>query len=209
MPIVVVLPERSDRPDWLEAPSVTTDLPPDLYQRSPAATPDAPCLLSVERPQNLRVQHRILARDQVRSFYQSGVRTERNADYALAQAHVRDAERRAKEDGPDILHVGDPLLDLVGTLIGGVVSGFSRAGREDELNTAMAELAATPRWRDRPVSGLIRAIAIAPARRRHSDRLARSLESGGVAGPPAPVRDAQVQGPRGFGCPRSRLAAAS
>jgi hypothetical protein len=151
VPIVVALPDRSDRPDWLEAPSVTTDLPPDLYQRSAAATPDAPCLLSVERPQDLQVQHRILARDQVRSLYQSGVRTERNPDYDLAQAHVRDAERRAKEDGPDVLHVGDPLLDLVGTLIGGVVSGFSRAGREDELNTAMAELAATPRSRDRPV----------------------------------------------------------
>ncbi len=151
VPIAMVLPERSDRPDWLEAPSVTTDLPPDLYQHNAAATPDAPCLLSVERPQDLRVQHRILARDQVRSLYQSGVRTERNPDYDLAQAHVRDAERRAKEDGPDVLHVGDPLLDLVGTLIGGVVSGFSRAGREDEVNTAMAELAVTPRSHDRPV----------------------------------------------------------
>ncbi len=151
VPIAVALPERSDRPEWLEAPSVTTNLPPDLYQGSSTATPDAPCLLSVERPQDLRVRHRILARDQVRSLYQSGVRTERNPDYDIAQAHVRDAERRAKEDGPDILHVGDPLLDLVGTLIGGVVSGFSRAGRQDEVDAARAELAATPRSRDRPV----------------------------------------------------------
>ena len=85
----------------------------------------------------------------MRSLYQNGLRSERNPDYDAAQLRVRQAEREAKEDGPDILKVGDPMLDVFGLLIGGVLSGFSQGSSERELDEALSELAATPRSRDR------------------------------------------------------------
>ena len=91
----------------------------------------------------------MLERDTVRSQYENGVRSERNPDYDLAQLRVRQAERELKDDGPDILRVGDPMLDLFGLLIGGVFSGFSQGAGERELDEAITELASTPRSRDR------------------------------------------------------------
>ena len=43
------------------------------------------------------------------------------------------------------------MLDLVGTLIGSVVSGFNQGRHERDLEDAMVELARTPRSLDQPV----------------------------------------------------------
>jgi hypothetical protein len=63
---------------------------------------------------------------------------------------VRDAERDGSKRGPGILRVGDPMLDLVGLLVGGVIATFGDLGADD-LDDAVAELKETPRSRDRPV----------------------------------------------------------
>jgi hypothetical protein len=87
----------------------------------------------------------------VASIYQSGVRSERNPDYDAAQARLREAERESRGGGPDILRVGDPMLDLVGLLVGGVIATFSHLGSGADTNEALAALKETPRSRDRPV----------------------------------------------------------
>ncbi len=152
-PIAVVLPGRADQADWLAPPSVTVaaDLPLELHERTDPANLDPPCLLLVEPARDLRVGQRLIGRETVRSLYESGVRSERNPEYDAAQVRVRKAERATKEKMPGILSVGDPLLDLVGLFVGGVISGFSQGGRERELDDATTALAATPRSLDQPV----------------------------------------------------------
>ncbi|HEX5794983.1 MAG TPA: serine protease [Geminicoccaceae bacterium] len=152
-PFAVVLPGASGSLDWLAPPSVrvTADLPLEVHEHRDAARLTAPCLLVIEPARDQRVGQRVVGRDLVRSLYQNGLRSERNPDYDAAQLRVRQAEREAKEDGPDILKVGDPMLDVFGLLIGGVLSGFSQGSRERELDAALSELAATPRSRDRPL----------------------------------------------------------
>jgi Trypsin-like peptidase domain len=154
VPIAVVLPAGgSGGLDWLAPPSVaiSADLPLEVHERADAAGLAVPCVLMIEPARDQRVGQRLLERDTVRSLYQNGVRSERNPDYDIAQLRVRQAERDLKDDGPDILKVGDPMLDLVGLLVGGVFSGFSHGARERELDEAVTELASIPRSRDRPL----------------------------------------------------------
>ena len=47
--------------------------------------------------------------------------------------------------------VGDPMLDLVGLMVGGVIAAFDQVGSDDGLEDALAALKETPRSRDRPV----------------------------------------------------------
>jgi hypothetical protein len=152
-PIAVVLPGPSDRLDWLASPGVTliADLPLEVHERTDPTVPDAPCLLVVEPARDQRAAQRLIGSETVRSLYQSGTRSERNPDYDAAQLRVRQAERAAKEKSPGILTVGDPLLDMIGLLVGGVVSGFSQGSRERDVDEAMSALAATPRSLEQPV----------------------------------------------------------
>jgi hypothetical protein len=152
-PFAVVLPGASGALDWLAPPSVavTADLPLEVHERGDAPRLTAPCLLLIESARDQRVGHRLVGRDLVRSLYQNGLRSERNPDYDAAQLRVRQAEREAKDDGFDILKVGDPMLDIFGLLIGGLLSGFSQGSGERELDAALSELAATPRSLDRPL----------------------------------------------------------
>jgi S1-C subfamily serine protease len=137
---------------WIEAPMVPViaDLPLKSYEDRGAAMAAAPCLLLVEPARNLRAAHRVIGFEDVASQYQSGVRSERNPDYEAAQARVREAERDSRSGGPGVLRVGDPMLDLVGLVVGGVISAFGDLGDED-LDEALADLKETPRSRDRPV----------------------------------------------------------
>ena len=150
-PIAVVLPGSPNGSDWLAPPNVavTADLPLEVHERTDLAELAVPCVLLIEAARGQRVGHRLLERATVRSQYENGVRSERNPDYDLAQLRVRQAERELKDDGPDILQVGDPMLDLFGLLVGGVVSGFSHGAGERELDDAITKLASTPRSRDR------------------------------------------------------------
>ena len=151
-PIAVVLPGDGRGWDWLALPSVkiAADLPLEVHERDSAAQLEAPCLLMIEQPRDQRVGHRLIGRDSVRSFYQSGVRRERNPEYDAAQLRLRQAERAAKDDGLGILKVGDPMLDLFGAVIGGFVAGFNEGSGDGQIAEAMDELIATPRSRELP-----------------------------------------------------------
>ena len=152
-PIAVVRPGSADGRDWLSPPSVTVaaDLPLEVHERTDPAIVQTPCLLLVAPARDQRVGQRLISQDSVRSLYQSGERAERNPDYDAAQLRLRQAEHAAKNDGPGILRVGDPMLDLFGMLVGGVISGFSQGSREREVDQATTALAAIPRSIDRPV----------------------------------------------------------
>lgn len=139
--------------DWVRADMVplVTDLPLEAYEDQAAAAAAAPCLLLVGQPSEVRAAHRVVDYRRVASEYQSGVRSEKNPDYDAAQARVREAERGTRARRPGIMRVGDPLLDLVGLLVGGVIATFDQVGGDDDLDQALAALKETPRSRDRPV----------------------------------------------------------
>jgi hypothetical protein len=152
-PFAVVQVTPTTSLEWVRAPTVplVADLPLDSYQDQGAAATAAPCLLLVQQPGDVRTAHRVIDFQNVASLYQSGVRSEKNPDYDAAQARVREAERESKEGGLGVLRVGDPMLDLIGLLVGGVIATFDHLGSDDDLDDTLAALKATPRSRDRPV----------------------------------------------------------
>ena len=152
-PFAVVSATPTTSLEWIRAPTVplVLDLPLSSYEDQGAAAATAPCLLLVEQPSDLRAGHRVIDFQNVASLYQTGVRSEKNPDYDAAQARLREAERESRSGGPDILRVGDPMLDLVGLLVGGVIATFSHLGSGDDLDEALTALKETPRSRDRPV----------------------------------------------------------
>ena len=152
-PFAVVAAAPATSLEWIRAPMVplVLDLPLSSYEDQAAAAVAGPCLLVVEQPSDLRAEHRVIDFQNVASLYQTGIRSEKNPDYDAAQARLREAERESRNGGPDILRVGDPLLDLVGLLVGGVIATFSHLGGGDDLDEALTALKETPRSRDRPV----------------------------------------------------------
>jgi hypothetical protein len=139
--------------EWVRSTAVplVADLPLDSYEDQAPAAAAAPCLLLVEEPGEVRTDHRVVDFHTVASEYQSGVRTEKNPDYDAAQARLKAAERETKKRGRSILSVGDPMLDLVGLAVGGIIAAFDQVGSHDDVDDALAALKETPRSRDRPV----------------------------------------------------------
>jgi hypothetical protein len=151
-PFAVVPAAPTTSLEWIEAPvvPVVADLPLQSFEDQGAASAAAPCLLLVEPARDLRAAHRVVDLEDVASEYESGSRSEKNPDYDAAQARVRDAERARGKGGPSVLRVGDPMLDLVGLLVGGVIATFGDLG-DGDLDGALSELKETPRSRDRPI----------------------------------------------------------
>jgi hypothetical protein len=137
-PFAVALATPVSGLEWVHADAVPliADLPLDSYEDRAAATAAAPCLLLVEQPGDVHAAHRVVDFDTVASEYQSGVRSEKNPDYDAAQARVREAERETKSRGRSIMRVGDPMLDLVGLVLGGVIAAFDQVGSDDDLDDA-------------------------------------------------------------------------
>ena len=119
---------------------------------SPSSTmAEARCVLRVGPPGERRSEHRVLGREQVRSRYQSGTRSKKNPAYEVAKTRLRLAEKAAKPGKSSIVKVGDPLVDLLGTLVGGALTGFGQWGAGDQLEEALDTLMATPPSIDHPV----------------------------------------------------------
>ena len=137
--------------EWLDAVPelpIEADLP--LALDGAGAAGGARCVIRIGPPREQRAAHRAVDLQDVRSAYQSALRSERNPEYDAAQLAHREAKDDAK--GSDrVVRVGDPLLDLIGTTVGGLIGTFDRRSQQQEVDDAAAELAATPRSRDRPV----------------------------------------------------------
>lgn len=109
----------------------------------------APCLVMLDRTASARAgQRRVLAHELVRSSYRRGTRHLPNAERTALERAARQAER---DRGPEIMATGDPGIDLLGLVAGGIIGGidlFRRAGESERLRQ---QIAATPDSIEEPV----------------------------------------------------------
>ncbi len=119
--------------------------------QAPSGDSASRCLIRLGETEDHRAEHRVLSREQVRSSFQSGSHREKNPAYDAAQARLRQAERANKPGKSSLISVGDPLIDLVGTLVGGALTGIGQWGEGDQVEEAIDALMATPRSVEHPV----------------------------------------------------------
>jgi hypothetical protein len=137
--------------DWLDAvPELPLEADLPLALDDAGSPGGARCVIRIGPARNQRAAHRAVDVQDVRSAYQSGLRNERNPDYDAAQLALREAKDDAK-GRHQVVEVGDPLLDLIGITVGGLIGTVDRYGDKQEVEAAAADLAATPRSRDRPI----------------------------------------------------------
>ena len=137
--------------EWLDAVPqlpIEADLPLAIDDAGPAG--GARCVLRIGPARDQDAAHRAVDIQDVRSAYQSSSRSERNPDYDAAQMALREAKQDAN-GGHRVVRVGDPLLDLVGTAVGGLIGTVDHGLRQQDVDEAAAALATTPRSHDRPV----------------------------------------------------------
>jgi hypothetical protein len=135
---------------WLDAVPelpIEADLPLAPDDTAPSA---AGCVIRIGPARDLRAAQRAIDVQDVSSAYQTATRNERNPDYDAAQLALRQAKDDAKVR-QQVVQVDDPLLDLIGTTVGGLIGTIDRRGRRQEVEAAAAQLAETPRSLDRPV----------------------------------------------------------
>lgn len=153
VPVAVAVRAAGALDDWTMPPArpLRVDLPLPVHDAEGVAVLAVPCVLEIGPARDLQAEHRPVGRETVRSMYVTGTRSERNPEYDQVQARVRQAERDLKSDGIDVMTVGDPMLDLVGLLMGGVLGAFEARNDHAELDEALSELASTPRTHEHPV----------------------------------------------------------
>lgn len=108
------------------------------------------CVIRLGKAREHKAEHRLLGHERVRSSYQSGSRTEKNPAYEAAQVRLRQAERANKPGKSSIISVGDPLIDLIGMVVGGALTGITQWGEGDPVEEAIENLMATPRSLEQP-----------------------------------------------------------
>ena len=132
-----------------DALAIGTDRPiPEVGSHQTAA---APCAILVGAPMDLPAPaDTILDRRTVHSAYPTGTKRRRNPEH---QALERDlsATKRGATGRIDVLATGDPLLDLIGTVAGGVIGGIGAAAKRSDVRAAEAALAATPAFIEDPI----------------------------------------------------------
>lgn len=102
----------------------------------------APCLVLVDRSATARAApRRLLAHEVVRSTYRRGSRGIADPEHTELRRALREPD---DEDGVEVLATGDPGVDLIGLLAGGVLDGIDRFRRASAEKQARAALAATP-----------------------------------------------------------------
>ncbi len=121
---------------------VERDLPIPLAASIDAAP--ASCLLLLGEPGVLpTAADRVLDRRSVRSTYADGSRRRRNPDHQALERDLAAAKRESSGDF-DVLATGDPMLDLIGTLAGGLFDGLGRIGAGREIASLESALETTP-----------------------------------------------------------------
>jgi S1-C subfamily serine protease len=152
-PFVVVAPRLGSPRDWLEPEilPLAHDLPLAVVAGGAGAALGQRCVIELGPARGLEGERRVVAEETVRSAYQTGTRSERNPDYDVAQARVRQAEREARRKEAGLVRVGDPIIDLVGTMVESLIQGYKEHGGEQGLDEALDRLAATPRSIEHPV----------------------------------------------------------
>ncbi len=116
----------------------------------PPSFGDARCVIRIGRAIDRASEHQVLSRETVRSRYKSGTRSEKNPAHEVAKIRLRQAEKAAKPGKSSLMKIDDPLMNLVGTLAGGVLGGLGQWGAGDQLEEALDHFMATPPRIERP-----------------------------------------------------------
>ncbi len=123
-------------------------VPPDqtgLASEVPLAGGDpaaAPCLLLVERTSTTRWKPRkVVAHEIVRSTYRRGSQRVANPEHAALRRKIRELDDD-QDDG--IIATGDPTIDLIGLVAGGLLNGIGAIWRGRAEGEARAAMAAMP-----------------------------------------------------------------
>jgi len=124
---------------------------PVLSSASGGRALEVRCVIRVGQAIDRQSDHRLLDEERIRSRYQSGTRREKNPAYEVAKTRLRRVEKAAKPGKSSIIKVGDPLVDLVGTLVGGALTGLGQWGAGDQLEEALDTLMATPPSIEHPI----------------------------------------------------------
>ena len=133
---VAVIDQGQQLPIADESGAVTMDLPVPLGDGR-----DVPCLLLVERTPTARTAPRQpLAHTIVQSTYRRGNQRIANPKHEELRRTIRELDE--KDD--DIIATGDPTIDLIGIVAGGILNGIGSIWRGRAEGEARAELAATP-----------------------------------------------------------------
>jgi hypothetical protein len=124
------------------AVAVTADLPvPDI---AIAGLGGFECGLIIGAPVALPVgPDQVGDQSTIHSTYPAGTKRRNNPEYQRLERELA-ASRRAVADDADILRTGDPLLDLIGTVAGGIIGGIGAASANREARSLKAALDGTP-----------------------------------------------------------------
>ncbi|MCB2054438.1 MAG: hypothetical protein KDE35_09380 [Geminicoccaceae bacterium] len=176
--VTVQWPQASTCPETLAAIEAMADrgaLPPSsegaplavlAHGRTPVAfDPDLPlpsataegsgayrCLLTVAAITDpaAGAERRVLREARLRSSYPTGTKRVVNPRYTELRDSLRD-ETREDGAGRRAITTGDPAIDLVGVIAGGILDGASALWRDDERAGIERELAETGRYEDQPI----------------------------------------------------------
>lgn len=126
---------------------------PKLVGGPPLAehAPDGACQIVVGAAVKLPAPaDQLLGREAVHSTYPSGTKRRRNVEHQAIEQKLAAARREADRQ-VDVLATGDPLLDLIGTVAGGIIGGIGAiAGRQD-IQSLESALAASPAYIEEPI----------------------------------------------------------
>jgi hypothetical protein len=131
------------------APAVRSDLP--IPQMQAAALAGFDCALIVGAATALpAAPDRVIDQLPMHGAYRTGTRRQRNPEHRRLESELA-AARRGGTDDATILKTGDPLLDLIGSIGGGIIGGIGAAATAREVRAIEAELEAAPAFIDDPV----------------------------------------------------------
>lgn len=111
-----------------------------------AALHDFECAVVIGSPVTLpAAADRLVAQRTLQSTYPTDTRRKRNPAHLQLERALA-AARRDNVDNGDVLRTGDPLLDLIGTVAGGIIGGIEATFSNREIRALEAQLGATPRY---------------------------------------------------------------
>ena len=136
-------------PMGLDAEAIGSDFPLPVIGRSEA---DAyPCLLLAQRvSEPVTETRRVLRSAKLRSTFPKGTRRTVNPERRKLEKALS-AARWRREDNDEIASTGDPTLDLVGLVVGGVIDGVASFWKKDEIAELEAQLDEAPAFIEEPV----------------------------------------------------------
>lgn len=128
---------------------VRADLP--IPEVSAAAVAASPCAILIGAAVALPPAADSAAeRRTVHSAYPTGMKRRRNPEHQALERELSAARRGADTD-VDILSTGDPLLDLIGTVAGGIIGGIGAVAKRGDIRAVETALADTPAFIEDPI----------------------------------------------------------